>query len=101
MQMISVYAKIHSGVSLSALRSSYVQLNPQIPEAQDLSSWYTSLGSEKQGITNISNLKTVDSYPQKQYILKEISQIKDENTGLDLKVVKIFADVHFCTLTFS
>jgi len=70
------------GRSLSLLASGTMAMDPDIPEAHKLRGWYDSQGRTENFNTH-SNLASLGAATGRQDSTKCISEIKDENLGMD------------------
>ncbi|KAH8670992.1 hypothetical protein BX600DRAFT_480370 [Xylariales sp. PMI_506] len=70
------------GRSLSLLSSGTISVDPDIPEAHRLKGWYDSQGRGEDFSTH-NNMANVGAATGRQDQTKSISQIKDENLGMD------------------
>lgn len=70
------------GKSLSLLSSGTVSIDPDISEAHRLKGWYDSQGRGEQ-FNSHQNSTTMGAATGRQDQIKSISQVKDENLGMD------------------
>ncbi|KAF5619883.1 replication factor A1 [Fusarium tjaetaba] len=70
------------GKSLSLLSSGTMTVDPDIPDAHRLKGWYDSAGRNDTFATH-QNMASVGNATGRKEDLKTISQVKDENLGMD------------------
>ncbi|KAK0728547.1 putative single-stranded DNA-binding protein 68k chain [Lasiosphaeria miniovina] len=70
------------GRSLSLLSSGTMSVDPDIPEAHRLKGWYDASGRSNSYATH-SNLASMGAATGRKDDLKTISEVKDENLGMD------------------
>lgn len=70
------------GKSLSLLSSGTMSVNPDIPNAHKLKGWYDSAGRTNNFATH-ENMSSMAGATGRKEDLKTISQVKDENLGMD------------------
>eukprot|EP00743_Colponemidia_sp_Colp-15_P012089 GILK01013646.1.p1 GENE.GILK01013646.1~~GILK01013646.1.p1 ORF type:complete len:644 (+),score=126.93 GILK01013646.1:77-2008(+) len=75
----------YNGRSLSTINSSYIELNPDLPESIQLRAWYDNEGrTESVSSLSAAANKSVAGHSNQR---KTLSQIKDENIGAEDKPV--------------
>ncbi|KAI1865898.1 uncharacterized protein JN550_008156 [Neoarthrinium moseri] len=71
------------GKSLSLLSSGSISVDPDISEAHKLKGWYDSQGRGENFSTHQNSMATLGGATGRQDQTKYISQVKDENLGMD------------------